>query len=81
MADAAIDPDVLARLVDALERRDEREERLVRALEHLVQAEHRKLAANTNAQMKALAKAGPSTPEDDAHVRARMAKHRAKHGR
>jgi hypothetical protein len=73
---ADIDEDVLARLVVALERRDDREERLVRALEYLVQNEQRKLAANDNARARALAKTGPTTPAAVAQVRARLAKHR-----
>jgi CBS-domain-containing membrane protein len=70
----------LARLVEAMERRDQREERLVRALELIVQVEQRKLSAAENARLKALSKSGPTTPEDIAQVRRVMARHRAKHG-
>ena len=74
----AIDPRVLARLVAAMERRDQREERLVCALEHIVQVEQRRLSAAENARLKAMVKAGPTTPEAVAQVRARLAKHRGK---
>ena len=70
--------ETLARLVDAMEKRAAREERLVLALEQLVQAEQRKLSAQTNARLRAQISTGPTTPEDIAQVRRVMARYRAK---
>lgn len=57
---------------------DERFERLLRALERLVLVEERKLAQVADSSRRAAKKAGPTTEQAMAQVKARLKKVRSK---
>ena len=73
-----IDREELRELIDAMNKRGEREERLIRALEVIAQNQQRTLNHAENKRAKAQGRSGPTTQQDIDQVRARLAKRSSK---